>query len=176
MKRCYSSKELPDSSLKYVLESLIPYTDANLKLSFSPNLFFNDLENIDWQRNEHKQRRRYKRSTLRQAYYWAKREKLIVCNEHGVPFLTEEGKQKIKPYRPTKLGKDAYLLVTFDIPEKQRFLRDHFRRLLKEMEFKQIQKSVWKSEYDFREVLENEIKLHSMGEKVNVYEATKIKM
>lgn len=176
MKRCYSSKELPDSSLRYVLEALVPYTDANLKLSFSPNLFFNDLENIGRQRSKYKQKQSYKQSTMRQAYYRAKREKLIDCDEDGVPFLTEEGKQKIKPYRPTKLGKDACLLVTFDIPEKQRFLRDHFRRLLKEMEFKQIQRSVWKSEYDFREVLENEIKLHDMRNNVNVYEASKIKI
>ena len=33
--------KLPDSALKYILKGLlVPYSEANLKLSFKPHLFF----------------------------------------------------------------------------------------------------------------------------------------
>jgi len=53
MKRSRSTKVLPNTALAYVLESLIPYSDANIKLAFKPHLFFNDLENIARQKQEY---------------------------------------------------------------------------------------------------------------------------
>lgn len=177
MKRCAAREQLSDTALKYVLKALIPYTKANLKLAFSPNLFFNDLEKISRQNNKHssvKTEKRYKIQTLRNAYYRAKKDKLIEIDESGRPRLTAAGKQKARPYQPSRLGKNAYLMVTFDIPERERHVRDHLRFLLKALEFKQVQKSVWKSEYDHRELLKTEINLHGLKEQVHVYEADKI--
>jgi CRISPR-associated endonuclease Cas2 len=169
VKRSYSNRELPDSALKYVLEGLIPYTDANLKLSFSPNTFFNDLENIGRQK-----RRNYRRQTFRNYFYRAKKQGLIVVDQNGIPRLTEKGRQKIRPYKPQKLGSSAYLLVAFDIPEEERTKRNHLRLLLKELEFTKVQRSLWASKYDHRNYLEEEIKAHELRDHVQVYECIRI--
>lgn len=177
MKKALSNKELPDSALKYILESLIPYTEANLKLSFRPNLFFNDLENIDrqrvWLKERRKDRERFERQTLRNQFYKAKKKGLITV-EGGVPRLTEKGRRKIRPYKPQKLGPDAYLMVTFDIPENERTKRSHVRLLLKELSFTKVQQSVWISHYDHREYIKGEIEMLDLQDHVHVYECTRI--
>jgi hypothetical protein len=174
MKRCRSKRELPETAMGYVLESLAPYTDANRKLTFRPHEFFNDLENIERQKEKLKRTHPYKRSTLQQAFSKAKRNDYLEFNEFGMPVLTEAGRRKIQPYRASKLSAGAYLLVVFDIPEYNRDLRDHLRRIFKELEFEQIQKSVWKTQYDHRALLREEIKFHGLREQVQVYEAIRI--
>lgn len=174
MRRCYSERQLPDSALKYVLEGLVPYTEANLKLSFTTGLFFNELDNIGKQKQQSSSQGRYSKHTLKNAYYKAKRDRLIYIDESGRPQLTARARQRLKPYRPGKLGRGAYLIVSFDIPERRRRDRDHFRYLLKELGFAPIQKSVWKTDYDHRQLLKTEIEIHQLWGLVNVYEADRV--
>lgn len=144
--RAYTNK-LPDSSLRYVLESLLPYSRANMHLTFSPVKFFDDLEQIS-----HTKSNSYKRETLRRSYHQAVDRGYIDIQPDGTPALSADGRHAIEPYRPTKLPRSE-LLVIFDIPESRRRQRDQFRLLLRELKFQQIQKSVWSSPFDSREVI-----------------------
>lgn len=158
------TKELPQSALVYVLKGLVPYTEANVKLAFKPNLFFNDLEKISSRR----------RTALQNAYSRGKKRKLIEFDNYGVPRLTELGLKQLNRFEPKHLGLSARLMVIFDIPEVQAWKRQHLRRLLRELKFQQIQKSVWMSEYDYREALLEEIDNLKLHRYVQTYEASKI--
>mgnify|MGYP003590405276 CR=1 FL=1 len=166
MKRTKSDKHLPHSTLKYVLEGLVPYTDANLKLSFKPGLFFADLENISKQKNSI--------SSFKQAYYRAINKGLIVIVD-GIPELTAKGRKKITTFKPSKLDKNTYLMITFDIPESERYKRDRLRTILQTLDFKQTQKSIWVTKLDYYEILKLEIEYSQLESFVKIYEAKEIK-
>ncbi len=152
----------------YILKSLIPYTEPNLKLAFKPNQFFNDLEKLDEVKAN--------RESIRNSYYRAIKKKLILIDEKGAPRLTEKGLHKLKLYQPKELSKGARILVTFDIPEEKRILRNRLRVLLRELKFKQTQKSVWETKYDVLNYLRSEIEEKNLADYVNVYESIKIKL
>lgn len=153
------------STTHYVLSSLIPYTEANLKLAFKPNAFFNDLEKLDVIKANKK--------ALKTAYYRAIRQGLIEVNADRIPRLTEKGIRKTKKFRPKKL-KGARLMIIFDIPEDERFKRQRLRTLLRELSFEQIQKSVWMSEFDHREYIRAEIKDFGLEGCIELFEARTI--
>ena len=65
--------------------------------------------------------------------------------------LTAKGKaimrkEKIRSADRCPLGQGV--LVTFDIPERVRAIRDQFRFFLKECDFQQVQRSVWFTPFD----------------------------
>lgn len=160
------SRQLPDSALRYVLQALIPYSHANLTLSFRPSQFFNDLEAID-------QRKKYKRQTLRNVYYSAKRQKLITIDQSGRPQLSITARQMLQPYRP-KILSGATVIAIFDIPEAQRNKRTQLRTLLRELKFRQVQQSVWQTKLDCIKVLQPFLEDLEVTEYVELYEAVKI--
>jgi len=53
---------------------------------------------------------------------------------------------KFKEYKKRKDGK--WIMVVFDIPEKMKRKREIFRRKIKSMEFKMLQKSIWVCSFD----------------------------
>ncbi len=154
------------SSLHYVLSALVPYTEANLKLSFSPNRFFNDLEKLS--------DRSYKVTAVRGSYYRALNDGLIVKNDEGMPQLTEQGVRTLNRYQPKYLQSNAAILVIFDIPESHRHLRRKLRTTLRELYFKPVQQSVWQTEFDVLEYLTESIRQDSLEEYVQVYESIRI--
>lgn len=147
------------SSLVYVLVALIPYSKPNLLLSYKPGLFFRELEKVS----------HYKRSTLQKAYYRGINSGLISNQDNG-PRLTALGKRKVAPFVASKLGSNASLMVIFDIPEKRAADRRILRALLRQWNFKQVQKSVWVSGYDFREPLIEAITQLKLAEHVQIHE------
>lgn len=149
------------------MKSLIPYSEPNLKLTFRPNQFFNDLEKLD--------QIKASRQSIRSNYYRSIRKGLILKEKDGIPRLTDKGLKKIGLFNPNKLDKDARILVTFDIPEEHRILRRRLRVILLELKFKQVQKSVYETEYDVLVYLQNEIKENKLGKFINIYESVKIK-
>ena len=153
-----------NSALAYIISGLMPYTDANLKLVFMPSKFFNDLEKISNRKSK----------TIRNSYYKAIKRGLIELDSEGIPRLTERGFQKAKVYKPTLLDKKACLMVTFDIPESERWKRRRFRAVLREFRFTQAQKSVWVSNYDYKSLLLAEIKEIGLEDYVEVYEAHRL--
>lgn len=128
--------------LGYILESIIPYTDANLNLVFRPSNFFRELE------------RRDKASpvTLRSTYYRAKAKGLIVYAD-GIVSLSAKAQQKIASASAPSLPTSQSLMVAFDIPEDMSHKRRQLRSLLKELKFTQAQRSVWVSSVDHREMV-----------------------
>ena len=163
---CRQLGVLPHSALRYTLEALVPYSEANLNLVFSPNRFFNELDTID-------RTRRYRKPTITKAYYEAKRRGYILIDEQGCPRLSPEAKNLIRPYRPSKRI-NAQLMVVFDIPEDLSVKRRWFRLLLHELKFVQIQKSVWVSDYDCVAVLSAGILEQRLEDYVRIYEARAI--
>ncbi|MBW3569421.1 CRISPR-associated endonuclease Cas2 [Candidatus Parcubacteria bacterium] len=159
--------KLPDSALVYILKGLaVPLSEANVKLSFKPGLFFNDLEKISAK----------KRQSLKNSYYKAIKSKLIELDDQGFPRLTSKGRKKFQLYEPKKLSNSAKLMVVFDIPEDERHKRRHLRTLLKELYFNKIQQSVWVSSYDCKDYLAAEIKNYNLQKYVFVYEADQLKI
>jgi DNA-binding transcriptional regulator PaaX len=154
---------LPSTALEYVLIALIPFTKPNLKLAFKPNLFFGELASIS----------KLKDKTLRMAYAKAQRDGLVNIYDFN-PQLTPEGLRKIQPFTAKKLNKHVYLMVIFDIPEDQSIKRQRLRRLLRELKFSQVQKSVWTSRFDYTDILAREIKAADAEKYVKLYEAAAI--
>jgi DNA-binding transcriptional regulator PaaX len=156
----------PSETTKYILKAFIPYTEANLLLSFKPSLFFNELEKKTGQ----------KRRSLESAYYRSKRKGLIELDKNKIPRLTDKGRRKAKLYKPTRLKFGAHLIIIFDIPEKERQKRRRLRLLLKELSFTKVQQSVWETNYDHREYLRAEVDEMNLQEYVRVYEAAQVEI
>lgn len=153
------------SATHYMLASLIPYSESNIKLVFTPKHFFKDLAQID----------RYKEQTLKNAYYHSiKKGYIEISDKSGAPIITEEGLNKLKPYLSKKLS-SSQLMVIFDIPENHRYKRYQLRATLRQLEFSQVQKSVWVTDLDSREYLGSEIKRLNLGEFVEIFECRKLK-
>lgn len=92
-----------------------------------------------------------------------------------VPRLTVKGKLKLAPFEPETLGKEAQLMIIFDIPEHSSLLRTRLRRLLKNLQFEQAQKSVWLTKYDYRDILQEAIEELDLAECVQLYECAPLK-
>ena len=150
------------SPLVYVLVALIPYSKPNLLLAYKPSQFFRELEKIS----------RYKQSTLRKAYDRGVSRGLIERLSRA-PKLTPLGQRKIALYVATRLGKNASLMVIFDIPEARADDRRYLRTLLRQLDFEQAQKSVWISRYDFRDVLVQAVKELDLDGCVEIHESAR---
>lgn len=157
------------SATHYTLAALIPYTEANMKLSFRPSQFFSDLDKLDYIKRQNK----FSKESLRNAYYRAIKKGLINMDD-GIPRLTAKGQRKLVSFQPKILKGNARLLVVFDIPEKDRWKRSRLRAVLREFHFIQIQKSVWETSYDCRKYLEIAIEEYKLHKNVILYEAAKI--
>ena len=152
----------PNSALAYVLKALVPYTRPNLLLTYKPHLFFRELEHTSG----------YSRPTLRTALWRARKSGLVTADT--VPRLTARGRQKLQPFVAQKLRSNAKLLVIFDVPEARAPVRRQFRLLLRSLEFRQIQLSVWMTEYDHREVIMEAINELSLHDEVQLFEAARL--
>lgn len=153
------------SSLHYILSGLIPYTEANIKLSFKPNAFFNDLEKLD--------KIYANKSTLKTAYYRAINNGFIKLDSRKNPKITKKGISKLELFEPEKL-KNANIMVIFDIPENFRGKRSQLRLLLIELKFVQIQKSVWVTRYEIRDYLQSEIERMKIKKFIKIFEAIEV--
>lgn len=141
----------------------MPFSDENLMLSFKPKQFFYELSRISG----------YSENTLRDTMSRAVRDGLII-RENLTLTLTEKGMKKARPFIATKLPRESKLLVVFDIPEYRTSMRHEFRNLLKQLDFRYVQQSVWVSRYDHRETLAEAIKEFELQGSVIVYEAAEL--
>lgn len=145
------------SALGFVLRAMIPYSRENLLLGFRPSQFFNELEKISM----------YKRRALEEAARRAEERGFLERNKEKQLRLTELGMIHALPFTAQKL-KGGNLMVVFDISED--LSRDRFRKLLKNWQFRPIQKSVWTTNYDHRESIRNAVKILEIEDSVRVYE------
>lgn len=151
------------SATTYLLMALLPYTEPNMKLAFKPNQFFNDLDKL----TDHS------KSHLQTAFNRAVKKGWIKLDNDEVK-LSLEARQSVEPFVARKLS-GAKLMVIFDIPEDYAALRQKFRLILKQLEFVQIQQSVWMTDRDYRKIIIETINKLDLGDYVELYEAIKIK-
>jgi len=156
-------KQKQASVLKTVLLALIPYTKQNLQLVFKPNLFFDELEKTSG----------LPKQSIRLSYRHAFNKKIIRI-ENGQIKLSLKARQIIQPFIAKKLNKDAQLMIIFDIPEQYAGRRQRLRNLLKQLDFKQIQLSVWSTNMDYREIIFESIAEIRIKKWVELYESAKI--
>lgn len=151
------------SPLVYVLVGLIPYSKPNLLLVYKPSQFFRELEKIS----------KYKQNTLRSAFWRAQRQGLIEKKSDLIN-LTAKGRLKVAPFMAEKLSAGSQLMVVFDVPEDQSSKRQKLRQVLKEWKFKQIQKSVWSTNKDYRNELVELIRQLNLIGYVELYESSRL--
>ena len=148
-----------------VLLALVPYSRQNMKIMFAPNQFFYDLS-----KSTNKTQ-----GTLRSAYLRGKNNGLIIQDQKSKQIrLTKQGLNTIEPFVAKKLKGHARLMIIFDIPEYQAGVRRQLRSILKAWQFKQIQKSVWVTNYDYVDSLKLAIKELNLSEFVQLYECAKV--
>ena len=131
-------------------------------LAFKPNQFFNELEKIS----------RYKQARLRSAYWQAQKQGFTEQKKELIR-LTKKGQRKIAPFVATELKGNVYLMVIFDIPEDRIDTRRTFRRILKEWNFQQVQKSVWMTGKDLRDSVVGVVNEMGLSDHVQVYESVR---
>ena len=124
------------------------------------------LTNIARAYLKNKKYKKYDKRKISQAFSYLKRNNLVILKEEQGKItaeLTEDGKRKVKQYqfnelritRPESWDK-KWRIVIFDIPEKKKKVaREAFRNKLKNLDFFQLQESVWIHPYP----CENEIQL-----------------
>jgi DNA-binding transcriptional regulator PaaX len=143
----------------HIVAALVPYTQANIQLAFKPTQFFYELNKTDG----------IKESTARGAYYRSIHQGLVIVDENQRVHLTDRGKKALRPYSSKDLL-GAHIMVVFDIPEGDRWKRSKLRALLRELKFKQVQKSVWITKMDCQAYLQEEIESVDLNKEVLVYE------
>ena len=95
--------------------------------------------------------------------------------------ITPKGMEKIL-YAKVKLGKmkrradKKWQMVLFDIPENRRRDRDLFRRQLKYLGYKGLQKSIWVCPYDVLKLTQQLIKNYKIGRFVRLLLVKEIKI
>ena len=149
-----------------------PYPMVNL----SRELFGNS-----WPTHEIQQKRKFS-----QALWRLKKDRLIITNQKSdgtfVVKLTNKGKRKVKEFRfddmeipiPKKWD-GKWRIVIFDIPNKRNAGREALRTKIKELDFYQLQKSVWAFPYPCEKEIEFITELFRLYPYVQIIEATRIK-
>jgi len=92
--------------------------------------------------------------------------------------LTKTGQQRILEYKADEMEikkqtpwDKKWRYVFFDIPEKKKVARNVFRAKLKNLGFKQVQKSVWKHRYPCEDEVRFLARLYELSRYVNLVEA-----
>ena len=153
------------SATFYLVSALVPYTPANIALSFAPKRFFFELS----------KRHKIRPETLRNAYYRSIENGLLAIDDEGVPRLTKKAQDALAPFQAKSLP-NAEVMVVFDIPESQRIKRRILRSTLREFQFTQVQKSVWTSKLDCHEYIADTVEHLGLQKYVILYEAKKINL
>ena len=151
-------------ALIYVLRGLLPPNRENLLLSFKPGKFFYELSKVSG----------YKEQYVKTAYYRARKQGFI--DNSKIPQLTEKGLRKVRPYIAKSLGKNARILLIYDIPEYMESERRALKRLLHNLGFELVQQSVWSSDKDHRETIREAVKELDIAGCVQIYESIRLKI
>ena len=141
--------EIAKDILKYLLISGMVYVAAS-----SPYFTLNLIKRI-------KNINKYKRKKVYDAFYRLRKEGCLEIKKKGYNVyirLTEKGRKKanwmqidqLKIKKP-KRWDGKWRIVVFDISQLKNFYREVFRSKLKELNFCQVQKSVWVYPYECKD-------------------------
>lgn len=105
-----------------------------------------------------------RRGTLKITIKRLEKQSLVSWSEQDGELtlnLTEEGKKKVLKYKidDLKIRKPVkwdgwWRVIVFDIPEEQKIAREMFRNKLKDLEFYQLQKSVFVCPYECKDEID----------------------
>lgn len=140
IKTAYYSKEI----LKYLL-----LTGLICVAATSPYFGFNVMKNI----LRHRGRKGARKQNAISAFNYLNRMGLIEIRRDGHDLrisLTKEGRKRAGKYQiddlviqKPKKWDGKWRIVIFDIPNSSRWIRDIFRKKLKELGFCRLQQSIW---------------------------------
>jgi DNA-binding transcriptional regulator PaaX len=107
---------------------------------------------------------RAKNAPFNNAFYYLKRRGYLDIQKDGKQIyisLTEEGRKRAGKYliddleiKKPKKWDGKWRVIIFDIPDKTKIKREAFRGKLKELNFYQLQKSVWIYPYNCQKEIE----------------------
>ena len=153
----------------------------------SPYFLINIAREIKRNRKyiQKKLRNQFKERNIAKALKRLKENRLIILTEKDGKFkieLTEKGKRKVKEiqFLNMKVEKPEawdkkWRIVIFDIPDKyKKRARDALREKLKELEFYQLQKSVWVHPYPCEKEIQFLCELFDITPFVNIIEANNV--
>jgi len=141
---------------------------------------------ISAKKNEQEDIRR-ERKRCQNLIYTLEKDGLLKRNKkEGIKFIfkTKKGKEKEKeleekskrtiPKKEYKMARsENFSIVIFDIPEKERRKRDWVREVLKNMDFKMVQKSVWIGKIKIPKEFINDLFKLEMDKYVEIFEISK---
>lgn len=129
-------------------------------------------------------RKKYRIPRFGQTVSDLSRQKLVEIvheDDSTIVRITKEGKLRALRYKidemmvvPQKKWDGLWRIVIFDIPEKERHLRDIFRQHLKLLRFYQLQKSVWVHAYPCMDEIEFLRQIYHVGFNVSYIIAQQI--
>ncbi len=124
-----------------------------------------------------KYRHNKNKAEFRKLIYYAKKNRYIRVESlkgSNAIMLTKEGLGKvlrasfvIEGKQKRKDGK--WIMLIFDVPEKEKRARDLLRSILHNLEYKLFQKSVWISPYDVSDKTEALLQMHSLDNYVKIF-------
>jgi len=134
---------------------------------------------------KNKNYKNYDKRKIAQAFSYLKRNGLIILKEEQGKItaeLTENGKRKIKQYQfeELKIAKPEswdkkWRIVIFDIPEKRKkAAREALRSKLIDLNFFQLQKSVWIHPYPCENEIQLTAEIFGVTRFINIIIANKI--
>ncbi len=171
--------------LELIYDGTANLLDHFLVIAFSP--YFTSLSGYEYRlRQLHKERTRMEytakeKMKFHNLIHRLKKDKLIKKDENNFS-LTPKGlqllkslKNKILPsiYEYNQNEEDCIKIITFDIPEKYRSKRDWLRRVLTNLEFVMVQKSVWFGKSKLPENLLNDLKKLEMLPYIKIFSINK---
>lgn len=159
-------REKTTEKLLLIIANILDFTENAVSLNrfmaaqYTPQLHsYRNLVN-HWFQNKERRKR------IRKAFYNLVRigyiRMVFYKRQHGF-ILTPKGEKKLLKLKlcnanKDKLPHDQWLMVFFDIPEKERQKRETFRKTLRIMGFEPLQKSIWVTRYNVLKELREVIK------------------
>jgi len=114
----------------------------------------------------------YSATSFRTAYGRAVKRGLIKFDGNKMK-LSLEARQTIQPFIARNL-QGGKLMVIFDIPEDRARLRQKLRYILKQLEFNQVQQSVWMTDRDYKSIITETIEALNLTDYVQLYEVVRL--
>ncbi len=128
--------------------------------------------------------KKYNLSYLKRNIKRLEKQKLIEIEEKNneqIVKISQAGKEKILKYsletlkvEPVKNWDGKWRIVLYDIPENKRYLRIIVREILKDLEFIEIQKSVYLIPYPCGNQIEFLRSFYDLGEDIKIIRADRI--
>jgi CRISPR/Cas system-associated endoribonuclease Cas2 len=179
--------DLTHKMLELISRASLKTTDTIAAFLTSP--YGSSYKTIEYnlERREHRRGRAILQKEERQRYYnllyTLKKEGLIKEVDQGLLSVTEKGRawllrhknnnRQVPAVRYTGLPHDRFIIVAFDIPEKERFKRDWLRTALKSLGLQMIQRSVWMGKVKLPALFLSDVRKLRLLDSVEIFEITR---